>query len=171
MIGQNPVAVTMPPYSQYPTSGPPGGYGGYGGQAGGEGDGIALTLKYFPLAFLLSFFKPVVTVNGQPYQVPWSRRTVIPLPPGQYHLHVHTPYLIPTQIGKADLPINVGGGRPIELEYRAPLWAFSPGSLGTPPQKYNGVLATVLLMVVPLVILLICCCGSIVASMMDSSTY
>ena len=97
----------------------------------------------------------VVTVNGQPYQVPWSKRTVIPLPPGQYHLHVHVPYLIPTQVGKADLPINVGGGRPIELEYKAPLWAFSPGSLGTPPQKYNGVLATVLIMVIPLAILLI----------------
>jgi hypothetical protein len=170
MIGQNPVAVTMPPYSQYPTSGPPGGYGGYGGPAGGEGDGIALTLKFFPLAFLLSFFKPVVTVNGQPYQVPWSRRTVIPLPPGQYHLHIHVPYLIPTQIGKADLPINVGGGRPIELEYRAPLWAFSPGSLGSPPQKYNGVLATVLLMVVPLAVLIICCCGWGLVGLLDSGT-
>jgi hypothetical protein len=162
MIRQNPVTVTMPPYSQYPASGPP---GGYGGAYGGEGDGIALTLKYFPLAFMLSFFKPVVTVNGQPYQVPWNRRTVIPLPPGQYHVHVHTPYLIPSQIGKADLPVNVGGGGPIELEYRAPLWAFSPGSLGSPPQKYNGVLATVLIMVVPLAILLICCCAGVISSM------
>jgi hypothetical protein len=164
MIRQNPVAVT---YSQYPTGGPYGGGGGYGG----EGDGIALTLKFFPLAFLLMFFKPVVTVNGQPYQVPWSRRTVLPLPPNQYHLHIHVPYLIPSQIGKADLPVNVGGGRPIELEYRAPMWAFSPGSLGSPPQKYNGMLPTILLMVVPLAILLICCCGSVVASMMDSSSY
>jgi hypothetical protein len=182
-------------YSQYPTSGPPGGqyggqpggqYGGqpggqYGGQpggqyggggyGGGEGDGLALTLKFFPLAFLLMFFKPVVTVNGQPYQVPWSRRTVLPLPPNQYHLHIHVPYLIPSQIGKADLVVNVGGGRPIELEYKAPMWAFSPGSLGTPPQKYNGMLATVLLIVVPLAILLLCCCGSFVLSLMDSSNY
>jgi|KBSSwiStaDraftv2_1062776.scaffolds.fasta_scaffold384114_1 hypothetical protein len=174
MIRQNPVAVTMPPYSQYPTSGPPGSYSGggaYGGGAyGGEGDGIALTIKFFPLAFMLMFFKPVVTVNGQPYQVPWSKRTVIPLPPGQYHLHVHVPYLIPTQVGKADLPINVGGGRPIELEYKAPLWAFSPGSLGSPPQKYNGVLATVLIMVIPLAILLICCCGSLFTSMFSSNS-
>ena len=94
---------------------------------------------------------------------------VIPLPPGQYHLHVHVPYLIPTQVGKADLPINVGGGRPIELEYKAPLWAFSPGSLGTPPQKYNGVLATVLIMVIPLAILLICCCGSFLTSLSRNS--
>jgi hypothetical protein len=170
MIGQNPVTVTMPPYSQYPTSGPPGGYGGGYGGPGGEGDGIALTLKFFPLAFMLMFFKPVVTVNGQPYQVPWNRRTVIPLPPGQYHVHVHTPYLIPTQVGKADVPVNVGGGHPIELEYRAPLWAFSPGSLGSPPQKYNGVLATVLIMVIPLAILLICCCGGVLSGMFSSGT-
>jgi hypothetical protein len=166
MIRQNPVAVTMPPYSQYPNQPASGGPGGYGG----EGDGVALTLKYFPLAFMLSFFKPVVTVNGQPYQVPWNRRTVLPLPPGQYHIHVHTPYLIPTQIGKADLPVNVGGGQPIELEYRAPLFVFSPGSLGTPPQKYNGVLASVLLMVVPLVIVLLCCCGVMISSMFSSGS-
>jgi hypothetical protein len=96
--------------------------------------------------------------------VPWSRRTAIQLPPGQYHVHVHVPYLIPTKIGNADLAVNVGGGRPIELEYRAPMFMFSPGSLGTPPQKYNGVLPTVLLMVVPLVVVLICCCFSIFAN-------
>lgn len=157
----------MPPYSQYPTSGPP---GGYGGGYGGEGDGVALTLRFFPLAFMLLFFKPVVTVNGQPYQVPWSRRTFLPLPPGQYHLHIHVPYLIPTQIGKADLPVNVGGGRPVELEYKAPLWAFSPGSLGSPPQKYNGVLATVLVMVVPLVLVILCCCGGALLGIFDGSS-
>lgn len=145
--------------AQQPGYGPPA--GGYGG---GGGDGIALTLKFFPLAFLLMFFKPVVTINGQQYQVPWNRRTPIQLPPGQYHVHVHTPYLIPTQIGKADLAVNVGGGQPVELEYRAPLFMFSPGSLGTPPQKYNGVGPTIALMAVPLVIGLICCCFSIISS-------
>ena len=151
----------QPGYEQPGYGGQPGGYQPPGGGYGGGGDGIALTLKFFPLAFLLMFFKPVVTINGQQYQVPWSKRTPIQLPPGQYHVHVHVPYLIPTQIGKADLAVNVGGGQPIELEYRAPLFAFSPGSLGTPPQKYNGVLATVLLMVVPLVVVLICCCFSV----------
>jgi hypothetical protein len=144
--------VTYPPHQQY--QGQP-----------AYGDGIALTLKYFPLAFLLAFFKPVVTINGQPYQVPWNQRTVIPVPPGQYHLHVHTPYILPSEVGKADVPVNVGGGQPVELEYRAPLFIFSPGSLGSPPQKYNGVMATVLLAVVPLVIGLLCCCGSFLASM------
>lgn len=169
-----------PGYGGQPTSGPsyggqpgydapqqPGYGGGYeppAGGYGGGGDGIALTLKFFPLAFILMFFKPFVTINGQQYQVPWSKRTVIQLPPGQYHVHVHTPYLIPTKVGKADLAVNVGGGQPIELEYRAPMFAFSAGSLGSPPQKYNGVVATIALIAVPLLIGLICCCVSIFAS-------
>jgi hypothetical protein len=170
-----------PGYGGQPTSGPgyggqPGydqsqqaGYGPPGGGYGGGGDGIALTAKFFPLAFILLLFKPFLTINGQQYQVPWSQRTLIQLPPGQYNVHVHTPYLGLFNIGKADLAVNVGGGQPIELEYRAPLFMFSPGSLGTPPQKYNGVLATVLLMVVPLVIVLICCCFSVFLSDSGSS--
>jgi hypothetical protein len=65
--------------------------------------------------------------------------------------------------------VNVGGGQPVELEYRAPAFAFSPGSLGTPPQKYNGMGLTIALMVVPLVIVLICCCVSIFANSGNSS--
>jgi hypothetical protein len=143
-------------YGAQQPSYPPAGGGGYGG----GGDGIALTAKFFPLAFILLFFKPFVTINGQQYQVAWNQRTPIQLPPGQYSVHVHTPYLGIFDIGKADLAVNVGGGQPVELEYRAPLFMFSAGSLGTPPQKYNGVLPTVLLMVVPLAIVLICCCAS-----------
>lgn len=160
-----------PGYGQQPGYGQPA-YGGQqpgGGYGGGGNDGIALTLKFFPLAFLLMFFKPVVTINGQQYQVPWSKRTPIPLPPGQYHVHVHVPYLIPSQIGKADLAVNVGGGQPVELEYRAPAFAFSPGSLGSPPQKYNGIGITIALVAVPLVIALICCCFSVFAS--SSTSY
>lgn len=165
----------QPGYGQQPGYDQAGGYGqqpgygqqqpGYGspggGAYGGGGDGIALTAKFFPLAFILLLFKPFVTINGQQYQVPWSQRQLIQLPPGQYNVHVHTPYLGIFDIGKADLAVNVGGGQPVELEYRAPLFMFSAGSLGTPPQKYNGVLPTILLAVVPLVIVLICCCMSV----------
>jgi hypothetical protein len=142
----------------------PGGYPPAGGGYGGGGDGIAMVAKFFPLAFILYFFKPNVTINGQQYQVPWNQRTPIQLPPGQYQVHANTPYLGMFNIGKADLAVNVGGGQPVELEYRAPLFMFSAGSLGTPPQKYNGVLPTVLLMVVPFAVLLVCCCVSIFAN-------
>ena len=39
------------------------------------------------------------------------------------------------------------------MEYKAPLWAFSAGSLGAGPQKYNGVGITIAVMAIPFVLL------------------
>ncbi len=129
--------------------------------AGGGGSAIALTLKYMPLAFLFGLFKPVVEINGQAAGVRAWGRQVIPVPPGQYHLHVHVPYLLPSKIGNADVPLSVGPGQTAELEYRAPTIAFLNGALGAQPQKYPGIVASYILMAVSLVILL-CVCGGIV---------
>ncbi|HKT03893.1 MAG TPA: hypothetical protein VJT31_30550 [Rugosimonospora sp.] len=128
-------------------------------QPAGNGSAIALTTKFFPLAFIFFFIKPFVSLNGQ--QLPQSGwgRTVIPVPPGQHQLHVHTPYFLPPQLGPADLTVPVAPGQTVELEYRAPAFAFSPGALGAPPQKYNGMWVTwVALGLVALII--ICCCGA-----------
>ena len=162
-MGQNP-PVTYPQYGQ-----PGGSYGG-GGAYGGAEDGIALTLKWFPLTFMYAFFKPVVTIDGQPHQIPWSRRTVVPVPPGQHHVHVHVPYILPPQVGKADTAVQTYPGQPAELEYRAPVWAFSPGSLGPPPQQYNGWMWQILLVAVPLVVILLCCCGVFASSLFSSGS-
>ena len=40
----------------------------------------------------------------------------------------------------------------MELEYKAPIWTFSPGSLGPPPQAYNGQTAMVAVSVVAVVL-------------------
>lgn len=103
-----------------------------------SGQGITLTTKFFPMAWLFFFIKPKVLING--HEVPTAKwgRNEIALPAGQYHLHVHVPYFLPPKIGPADLNVTVAPGTPVELEYRAPLWNFSPGSLGAPPQSYNG---------------------------------
>src|SRR5690606_16849342 len=77
----------------------------------------------------------------------WGRNT-IPLPPGQYHLHVHLPYFLPAQIGPADLTIWLQPGTTLELEYRAPLWAYSRGALGSAPQPWNGMGCMVTLLAV-----------------------
>jgi len=98
---------------------------------------MVLTLKYHPLAFILGLLTPVVTVNGQRIQARWGRNE-IPMPSGQYQLHIHAPYLIPSRIGTADTIVPVAPGQIIDVEYRAPVWVFSAGSLGPPPQQYNG---------------------------------
>ncbi|MGA5299487.1 hypothetical protein ACPCHT_06130 [Nucisporomicrobium flavum] len=135
------------------------------------GGAVALTLKYNPLAFLLGLFKPVVEVNGHPAGNAWGR-TVVPVPAGQHHVHVHVPYLLPSRVGVADLGVTVHPGQTVELEYRAPMVAFMRGALGAPPQKYPGMAFTIAMLAVVGVILLCVCGGVLVAAMSsgDSST-
>lgn len=133
-----------------------------------SGGALALTLKFNPLAFLLGLFKPRVELNGHQVQAGWGR-TVVPVPPGQYHVHVHVPYLLPSRIGVADLPVTVHPGQTVELEYRAPMIAFLGGALGAPPQKYPGMAASIALLAVSLVLLL-CVCGGFVLAAASSSS-
>jgi hypothetical protein len=72
----------------------------------------------------------------------WGR-AVHPAPPGQYHVHVYLPYSLSSRAGPADHTVAVAPGQLVELEYKAPLFTFSRGSLGPPPQHYTGVAATI----------------------------
>lgn len=130
----------------------------YPGQGPADGQpAIVVNTMYMWLAFMLSFFKPKIFVNGQEFPAVWGRN-VIPVPPGQHHVHVHVPYLLPSKIGPADATVPVQPGQPpVELEYRAPVFAFARGSLGAPPQQYNGMGAMIGLTVGVFVVLCLCC--------------
>lgn len=137
----------------------------YQQQPSGGASAIALTTKFFPLMFIFFFIKPFISINGQ--QVPeikWGR-TVIPVQPGQYHLHVHVPYFLPAKVGPADLPVSVMPGQTLELEYRAPAWAFLQGSLGAPPQQYNGMWIQWLVLGISALVIVCCCLGTVVSNM------
>jgi hypothetical protein len=128
----------------------------YGPPPGGSA--IALTTKFFPLQFIFFFIKPKVSIDG--HELPpasWGRQ-VIPVPPGQHQVDVYTPYFLPPRVGPAAVVVDVPPGQSVELEYRAPVWAFSAGSMGAPPQKYNGMAVYWIVLAVVLV-LIICCCG------------
>lgn len=145
-----------PPYPQqqqpYPQWQPaPQGYG----QQWQAAEGIAVTTRYFPLNFRYAFTKPKILVDG--HEVPggaWGR-TVVPLRPGQHHLHVYIPYLLPSKIGPAVAAVDVQPGRWTELEYKLPVFRFSKGSLGIPPQSYNGVGLAVASLVISLIFALL----------------
>jgi hypothetical protein len=49
--------------------------------------------------------------------------------------------------------VNVAQGHLVELEYGAPVWTFGPGSLGSPPQTYNGQTAMIAVTVVALAVM------------------
>ncbi len=124
----------------------------------GPGAAIAVTAKFFPLAFFFFFVKPWISIDG--YQVPatvWGRN-VLPVAPGRHQVHVHTPYFLPPRVGPADATVDVASGQTVELEYRSPLVVFLQGALGTPPQKYPGMLFTIIIYAV-LALLILCCCG------------
>ncbi|GAB1640643.1 hypothetical protein [Krasilnikovia sp. MM14-A1259] len=152
-------------YEQQPGAGQPGAYPPQGGGAGGA---IAVTLKFNPIGFLFGLFKPPVELNGQEVAKGWGRH-VIPVQPGQHHLHIHVPYLLPPRIGNADLAVPVAPGQTVELEYRAPMIAFMNGALGAPPQKYPGMAVSIVLLAISLVILLCVCGGFLVAAISGGS--
>jgi hypothetical protein len=71
----------------------------------------------------------------------------------EYHLHAYLPYWLPSRAGPADNTVAVVPGQLVELEYKAPLFTFSRGSLGPPPQRYTGVAATIAVVVALLIFL------------------
>jgi hypothetical protein len=109
--------------------------------------------QFFPLAWVLFFVKPKIALDGQEIPVSAWGRTHLPARPGQHHVHVHVPYFLPPKLGPAETAVDVRPGQVAELEYKAPLWAFSAGSLGVGPQKYNGVGITIAIVAIPFVLL------------------
>ncbi len=127
-----------------------------------------MTTKFFPLFYTLLFFKPVVAINGYPVPyVAWGR-AVIPAPPGRHHVHVHVPTWFPAQWGAADATVDVYPGRYAEVEYRAPAFWFGPGSLGPPPQKYNGIGMMIAFSVVPFVLVMLMAGGMLILSVLTA---
>jgi hypothetical protein len=124
---------------------------------------IAVTTKFLWLSWFFFLIKPKIFLNGHEVAAQWGRN-VIPVQPGQHHLHLYVPYFLPPKIGPADLAVPVQPGQTVELEYRAPVWTFSKGSLGPPPQKYHGVGILVGVTVGALVVLCLCCGLSVMAS-------
>lgn len=142
----------QPPPQQHRSPAPPQ-YGQQPSQHGQAGDGIVVNTQFFPLAWLLFFFKPRIAVDGHEVPVSGWGRTHVPARPGQHHVHVHVPYFLPSKLGPADATADVRPGQVAELEYKAPMWAFSAGALGVGPQKYNGVGITLALVLIPFILL------------------
>jgi hypothetical protein len=142
---RQPLQYGQPPAPQH--------HGPQPGPYGQAGEGIAVNTQFFPLAWVLFFVKPKVAVDGQEIPVSGWGRTHVPARPGQHHVHVYVPYFLPPKMGPADARADVRPGQVAELEYKAPIWAFSAGSLGVGPQKYNGVGITIAIVAIPFVLL------------------
>lgn len=97
---------------------------------------LVVECSYHPMAMLFAATGPNVVVDGVHRGSTWGS-TVLDLPAGQHHLHVHTRYL--GQFGRADAPLVVAPGQLVHLYYRAPLTIFQRGRLGPTEQRSAGV--------------------------------
>ncbi|QIZ34261.1 hypothetical protein [Saccharopolyspora sp. ASAGF58] len=98
---------------------------------------IVIDCSYFWLAFMLMFFKPQVTINGQPGPILTWGKTPVDLPPGQYQIGIHVNYL--WRVGEATAVIPVNAGQQVDVHYAAPVIVFMNGAIGPTPQKAPGV--------------------------------
>lgn len=79
-----------------------------------------------------------IDVNGRVMRLDRGR-TLFPLPPGRHRIATYMRYPFSNRrFGLAETVVDLRPGETVDLEYRYPLWEFAPGSLGPPPQQYNG---------------------------------
>ena len=92
--------------------------------------GIHLKTSFFPLAFMLAFFKPDASVDGgPPVRVGWGE-SFLPASPGTHRLDVWFEYMIFGAVGKAEGMIEVPADGVSVISYKAPFWLiFMPGKL------------------------------------------
>ena len=92
--------------------------------------GIHLKTSFFPLAFMLAFFKPDASVDGgPPVRVGWGE-SFLPASPGTHRLDVWFEYMFFGAVGKAEGMIDVPGDGVAVISYKAPFWlVFLPGKL------------------------------------------
>jgi hypothetical protein len=103
-------------------------------------EGIGITFRCSSVdGNFYDLFKPKIFVDGVEIPVQgWGHADLL-VPAGRHDVHVYTKYWFPSEAGLADYTVEVPSGQFVELEYRAPLFKWSRGSLGPPPQRYQGV--------------------------------
>ena len=94
-----------------------------------SGEGIEITGRHNPLAWLLYFTKLTVEVDGQPRRGPWRRPRFMAVPPGEHKVNVYFKYLAKARCCEAGTVVQVSPEQTTRLEYRAPQLMTSPGKL------------------------------------------
>ena len=98
-------------------------------QTGAE-SGITVRTKFFPLAFLLYFFKPKIHVDdGYAIDEPWGTH-FFALPPGRHTVRCYVPYLFYKTMGDNSVSVDVAPGQVVDVQWRAP-WLVSSRARST----------------------------------------
>jgi hypothetical protein len=92
-------------------------------------EGIEVTGRHNPLAWLLYFIKLTVEVDGQAEQGSWRLQRFTAVTPGEHTVKVFFKYFTKARCCEAGTVVQVEPGQVIRLDYRAPQLMTSPGKL------------------------------------------
>jgi hypothetical protein len=92
------------------------------------GEGIEVTGRHNPLAWILYLLPLKVEVDGQVESGPWGTR-FIAVPPGQHQVSVFFPYLFNARTCEGSASVTVNPGQVTRVSYRAPIFIFSSGKI------------------------------------------
>jgi hypothetical protein len=93
--------------------------------------GLEIKAGFFPLAFVLFFCTPHLSINGSaPIRAKWGDN-LIPVEPGRHQVTMWYPYAFIKQASKATLVVDVAHGQVAQLTYRPHILyiIFLPGRL------------------------------------------
>ena len=118
---------------------------------------LRITTKYHWLAFTLAMFAPRAVINGHEVRLAWGEN-VIPAPAGIHQITIFIQYL--WKFGEASITVDNTQVVPT-VYYSAPVINFIKGAIGFEPQKFPGLVVSLIISGVFLLIALFCCCGSV----------
>jgi hypothetical protein len=93
--------------------------------------GLEIKAGFLPLAFILYFCTPHISINGSPpIRGKWGEN-LIPVEPGRHQVTMWYPYAFIKQASKATLTVDVAHGQVAQLTYRPHILyvVFLPGRL------------------------------------------
>lgn len=117
---------------------------------------LRIIAKYHWMAFMLSAFAPRAIINGHELKLTWGDN-VLPAPLGVHEITIYVQYL--WKFGHATITVDNTQGLPT-VYYSAPVINFIKGNIGFEPQKFPGLVATMIITGVAFLAILFCCCGS-----------
>jgi hypothetical protein len=83
--------------------------------------GISVTTKYYALNFLLYFYRPKISLDGNPPEkVRWGE-TFIPTSPGRHNVRCFVPYVYLRHMGDSSIDVAVRAGETVPLQWQTPL--------------------------------------------------
>ena len=89
---------------------------------------VEVVAKYPRLAFVYSWFKPTIEIDGELCQKPWGAYEFA-LPAGTHIISVSYPWLLAPRCGENSVTVELRPGSRIRVEYMARYIRYLPGKI------------------------------------------